>query len=148
MLSTLITIGVSIFVGIGFARAVFGETVFPGPLGWAFILTAAAFSMGLGLAIGMATGSARATNALVNLISMPLLFLAGIVIPESNLPGWARPIANYFPLGRALKDLRLLELYHRPAIELLPDLVLLGLAALTTLLLAVILYGWKVKRLD
>lgn len=148
MLSTIITIGVSIFVGIGFAKVVFGETVFPSLFGWAFILTAATFSMGLGLAIGMSTGSARATNALVNLIAMPLLFLAGIVIPESVLPGWARPIVNYFPLGRALKDLRLLELYHRPPIELLPDLALLGLTALATLLFAVVLYGWRVKRLD
>ncbi|ASJ10097.1 ABC transporter [Thermococcus sp. P6] len=148
MLSTFIVITGSILIGIAYAKLVFGHTVFPGPLGWLMVFLASLFSMSLGLAIAMGTRSIRATNALVNLLSMPLLFLAGIVIPESVLPGWARPIANYFPLGRALKDLRLLELYHRPPVELLPDLAFLGLATLMTLLLAVILYGWRVKRLD
>ncbi|WP_010477585.1 ABC transporter permease [Thermococcus zilligii] len=147
MLSTFTVITVSILIGIGYSRLVFGETVFPGLAGWGIIGLAAVFSMGLGLAIAMGTRSMKATNALVNLISMPLLFLAGIVIPESVLPGWAKPIANYFPLGRALKDLRLLELYHRPPGEVLPDVVWLAACSLGMLLIAVLLYNWAVKRL-
>ncbi|EEB74287.1 ABC transporter permease [Thermococcus sp. AM4] len=148
MLSTFVVITISILIGIAYARLVFGETVFPGLIGWALIFLAAVFSMGLGLAIAMATGSIKATNALVNLISMPLLFLAGIVIPESILPGWARPIANYLPLGRALKDLRLLELYHRPAEEIAPDLLWLSVGAFGTLLIAVLLYNRGIKRME
>ncbi|MBO8175389.1 MAG: ABC transporter permease [Thermococcus sp.] len=147
MLSTFITIMVSIFVGITYAKLVFGETVFPSPLGWLIIFIAAVFSMSLGLAIAMGTRSIKATNAIVNLISMPLLFLAAIVIPESILPEWARPIANYFPLGRALKDLRLLELYHRPASEIMPDVLWLALGSFCMLVIAVLLYNWAVKRL-
>ncbi|WP_456321118.1 ABC transporter permease [Palaeococcus sp. (in: euryarchaeotes)] len=147
MLSTFITIMVSIFVGITYAKLAFGETVFPSPLGWLIIFIAAVFSMSLGLAIAMGTRSIKATNAIVNLVSMPLLFLAAIVVPESILPEWARPIANYFPLGRALKDLRLLELYHRPASEIMPDVLWLALGSFGMLVIAVLLYNWAVKRL-
>ncbi len=147
MLSTFITIMVSIFIGITYAKLAFGETVFPSPLGWLIIFIAAVFSMSLGLAIAMGTRSIKATNAIVNLVSMPLLALAAIVVPESILPEWARPIANYFPLGRALKDLRLLELYHRPASEIMPDVLWLALGSFGMLVIAVLLYNWAVKRL-
>ena len=147
MLSTFIVITVSILIGIGYAKLVFGETVFPSALGWLIIFLAAVFSMSLGLAIAMGTRSIKATNAIVNLISMPLLFLAGIVIPASILPEWAKPIANYFPLGTALKSLRLLELYHRPASEILPSIAWVAGSAFGMLLIAVVLYNWAIKRL-
>ncbi|NJE01734.1 ABC transporter permease [Thermococcus sp. JdF3] len=148
MLSTFIIITVSILIGIAYARLVFGETIFPGPLGWVIIFLAAVFSMSLGLAIAMGTRSIKATNAIVNLISMPLLFLAGIVIPASVLPEWARPIADYFPLGTALKSLRLLELYHRPASEVLPDVAWVAVSSFGMLLVAILLYNWAVRRLQ
>ena len=148
MTSTFIVITVSILIGIGYSKLVFGETVFPSLAGWVIIALAAVFSMSLGLAIAMGTRSMKATNAIVNLISMPLLFLAGIVIPAAILPDWAKPIANYFPLGRALKDLRLLELYHRPLSEVLPDMAWLAVTSLGMLLIAVILYNWAIKRLQ
>ncbi|ASJ02431.1 ABC transporter [Thermococcus profundus] len=148
MISTFIVITVSILIGVGYSKLVFGETVFPGPLGWAIIVLAAVFSMSLGLAIAMGTRSMKATNAVVNLISMPLLFLAGVVIPESILPNWAKPIAEYFPLGRALKDLRLLEIYHRPPQEIAPDVVWLAAGAFGMLIVAVLLYRWAIRRLQ
>ncbi|GAB6102528.1 hypothetical protein JCM16138_17510 [Thermococcus atlanticus] len=148
MLSTFLIIMISIIFGLAYARAVFGETVVPSPLGWLIIFIASVFSMSLGLAIAMATRSIKSTTAVVNFISMPLLFLAGIVIPESIVPGWARPIVNYFALGRALKDFRLLEIYHRPAGDITSGLVLITVETAAVFLIAVFLYGWAVKRLE
>jgi len=148
MLSTFLVIMISIVVGLVYAKFVFGETIVPSVFGWIIIFIASLFSMSLGLAIAMGTRSIRSTTAVVNFISMPLLFLAGIVVPESALPKWARPIANYFPLGRALKDFRLLEIYNRPASEIAPDILWIGLATLTSLIIAVVLYNWAVKRLE
>jgi len=148
MLSTFIVITASILIGMGYSKLIFKETVFPDPTGWLIIGLSVVFSMSLGLAIAMGTRSMKATNALVNLISMPLLFLAAIVIPESILPEWARPIADYFPLGTALKDLRLLEIYHRPPGEVFPDAVWIAINSLVMLLIAVALYNWAVRRLQ
>lgn len=148
MLSTFFIIMISIVIGIFYSRLVFGETIYPSFLGWSLIFIASLFSMSLGLSIAMLTRSIKSTTAIVNFISMPLLFLAGIVLPESVLPSWAKPIVNYFPLGRALKDLRLLELYNRPASEIIPDLIWLSLITLGALTIAVLLYNWVVKRLE
>ncbi|WP_461865527.1 ABC transporter permease [Thermococcus sp.] len=148
MLSTFLIIMVSIFVGLGYAKLVFGETIVPSPLGWLIIFIASIFSMSLGLTIAMATRSIKSTTAVVNFVSMPLLFLAGIVIPESIVPSWARPIANYFALGRALKEFRLLEIYHRPVSEIMPGLVLISIETAVVFLTAIALYKWAIKRLE
>lgn len=147
-LSTFMTITVSILIGIAYARVVFGSTLFPSPFGWLVIFTAAMFSMGLGLAIAMLTRSQRSTTALVNLVSMPLLFLGGIVIPESILPGWAKPIANYFPLGRALEVLRLSDIYGRSPGELMGDFTYVLAWSALMMGLAVLSYAWAVKRME
>lgn len=147
-LSTLTTIIVSILIGIAYARLVFGATLFPSPFGWLIIFTAAVFSMSLGLAIAMLTRSERSTTAVVNLVSMPLLFLAGIVIPESIMPEWAKPIAYYFPLGRALKVLRLSDIYGRPPGELMGDFTYALVWSVVMAVLAVASYAWAVKRME
>ncbi|AAL81136.1 ABC transporter permease [Pyrococcus furiosus DSM 3638] len=147
-LSTLTTIIVSIIIGIGYARVVFGATLFPSLFGWAIIFTAAVFSMSLGLAIVMLTRSERSTPAVVNLVSMPLLFLAGIVIPESIMPEWARPIAHYFPLGRALKVLRLSDIYGRPPGELVGDFIYVLIWSVLMAMVAVASYAWAIRRID
>lgn len=148
MLSTFLVIMFSIVVGLGYAKLLFGETIIPSLLGWVIIFIDSLFSMSLGLAIAMGTRSIKSTTAVVNFVSMPLLFLAGIVVPESVLPKWVRPIANYFPLGRALKDFRLLEIYKRSASEIAPDILWLSLATLITLIIALVLYNWAVKRIE
>ncbi len=148
MLSTFFIIMVSIFVGLVYSRVVFGETIVPSPLGWLIIFTASVFSMSLGLAIAMATRSIKSTTAVVNFISMPLLFLAGIVIPESIVPSWARPLTEYFALGRALKDFRLLEIYHRPVRDIMPGLTLVGVETAVMFLIALLLYRRAIKRME
>ncbi|GAB6135913.1 ABC transporter permease [Thermococcus prieurii] len=148
LLSTTVVIFGSIVALIIFSRVAFGATIVPSPLGWALLLTAGAFSMGLGLAIAMLTRSIRATSAAINLVSWPIMFLAGIVVPPSTLPSWAMPFVNYFPIGRALKDFRLLEIYHVSPGSVVGDLLPLAAVSLGTLAVAVAVYGWAVKRLE
>jgi len=148
LLSTTVVIFGSIVGLMVFSRLFFGATIVPSPLGWALLLTAGAFSMGLGLAIAMLTRSIRATSAAINLVSWPMMFLAGIVVPPSTLPNWTRPFVDYFPIGRALRDFRLLEIYHVPQSSVAGDLVFLSLTSLGMLFLAIAAYGWAVKRLE
>ncbi|WP_099209992.1 ABC transporter permease [Thermococcus henrietii] len=148
LLSTTVVIFGSIVALIIFSRVAFGATIIPSPLGWALLLTAGAFSMGLGLAIAMLTRSIRATSAAINLVSWPMMFLAGIVVPPSTLPNWARPFVDYFPIGRALKDFRLLEIYHVSPGNVVGDLLPLAAVSIGTLAVAVAVYGWAVKRLE
>ncbi|NPA47011.1 MAG: ABC transporter permease [Thermococci archaeon] len=147
-ISTIVVILGSIFGLIAFSWLVFKATIWPSPVGWAFLLAASLFSMGLGLMIAMITRNVRTTSAAINLISWPMMFLAGIVVPPSTLPGWARSFVNYFPIGRALKDFRLLEIHHVRTSSVIVDLILLLGIGAGTMLAAAAVYGWTVRRIE
>jgi len=148
LLSTTVVIFGSILGLIAFSQLVFGSTIFPSLLGWVLLLIGGAFSMGLGLAIAMLTRNVRATSLTINLVSWPMMFLAGIAVPPSTLPNWARPFVDYFPLGRALKDFRLLEIYHVSPSQVAPDVPWLLAASLAVLILAALTYARTVRTLE
>jgi len=148
LLSTTVVIFGSILGLIAFSQLVFGTTIFPSLLGWVLLLIGGAFSMGLGLAIAMLTRNVRATSAAINLVSWPMMFLAGIAVPPSVLPGWTGVFVNYFPLGRALKDFRLLEIYHVTPSQVAPDVPWLLAASLAVLILAALTYARTVRTLE
>ncbi|EHP86062.1 ABC transporter permease [Methanotorris formicicus] len=146
-LSSLAIIFVSIVVGLLFSKIVFGETIIPSIWGWFLIFIGCLFSMSLGLSIAMTTGSSKSTNTIIYLTSMPLLFLSGIVIPETILPSWAKIFVNYFPTGRILKDFRLLELNNIPVSNIYQDVIVLSLITLIIVVVSVMLYSKMVNEI-
>ena len=82
-----------------------GLVLFGAPIPWgsvglvavALVAGAASFST-LGIAITAIIPSREAAPALVNLIVLPLYFLSGIFIPESEIPGGVLDVASVFPV--------------------------------------------------
>jgi ABC-2 type transport system permease protein len=146
-LSSLTIIFVSIIVGLLFSKIVFGETILPSIWGWYLILIGSLFSMSLGLSIAMLTGSSKSTNTIIYLTSMPLLFLSGIVIPDTILPSWAKIFVDYFPIGRMIKDLRLLELNNIPVSNIIQDIIVLSIVTLAVVVVSVILYSKMINKI-
>jgi ABC-2 type transport system permease protein len=146
-LSSIVIIFVSIIVGLVFSKIVFGETILPSIWGWFLIFIGSLFSMSLGLSIAMLTDSSKSTNSIIYLTSMPLLFLSGIVIPDTILPSWAKIFVNYFPTGRILKDFRLLELNNIPISSIYQDIIILSIITLITVVVSVILYSKMINRI-
>ena len=52
----------------------------------------------LGYALVTAVGSEDAAQPLVQAIMLPLYFISGVFIPNVNLPGWLRHVAEFFPV--------------------------------------------------
>jgi ABC-2 type transport system permease protein len=81
------------------ATLVFGRVFFGVPFSveeWpAFVVAIAAAVVGLGL-LGLVLATTfvlyRHANALSNMLEFPVLFVTGLLVPLSLLPGWARPI--------------------------------------------------------
>ena len=146
-LSSLTIIFVSIVVGLVFSKIVFGETILPSIWGWYLIFMGSLFSMSLGLSIAMLTGSSKSTNTIIYLTSMPLLFLSGIVIPDTILPSWAKIFVDYFPIGRMIKDLRLLELNNIPVSNIIQDIIVLSIVTLAVVVVSVILYSKMINKI-
>jgi ABC-2 type transport system permease protein len=82
-----------------------GLVLFGAPIPWgsldlvavALVVGAASFST-LGIAITAIIPSREAAPALVNLIVLPLYFLSGIFIPESEIPTGVLDVASVFPV--------------------------------------------------
>lgn len=82
-----------------------GAVLFGAPVPWStlplvvltLVVGAASFST-LGLAITAAIPSRDAAPAIVNLITLPLFFLSGIFIPESEIPDGVLAAASLFPV--------------------------------------------------
>ena len=61
------------------------------------VVGAAAFCV-LGYALSTAIQSADAAQPMVQAIMLPLYFISGVFIPNVNLPGWLRHVAEVFPV--------------------------------------------------
>lgn len=52
----------------------------------------------LGFALTTAIGSEDAAQPMVQAVMLPLYFISGVFIPNVNLPGWLRDVAQVFPV--------------------------------------------------
>lgn len=76
---------------------------FPGSvLGWlvTYLLTAASL-LGLAALVAALAPSAKIANAITSILFFPLMFFAGLWLPQQQMPHWLRTISEYTPLGAA-----------------------------------------------
>jgi ABC-2 type transport system permease protein len=80
---------------------------FPGSLlGWlvTYLLTAAAM-LGLAALIAAVTPTAKLASGIASGLFFPLMFFAGLWLPQQQMPHWLREISHYTPLGAASQAL-------------------------------------------
>ena len=77
----------------------------PGELAVALLVGAASFAA-LGLAITGVIRSAEGASALVNAISLPLVFISGVFFSVDSLPGFLQAVAEVSPLTYLLRLVR------------------------------------------
>jgi ABC-type multidrug transport system permease subunit len=103
LLVSLIVSGWAVFMPIGIVLGLFAHLRYgmPFPAAWPSLLLF--ISLGvvafrcLGLIIAGVANSTQETNAMIQLLFMPMLFLSGATIPLGLLPLWARAIATFMP---------------------------------------------------
>jgi ABC-2 type transport system permease protein len=97
----------------------------------------------LGYALSTAVESADAAQPMVQAIILPLYFISGVFIPNVNVPGWLRHVAEVFPVQH-LAD----GLHHAydPAVHGIgirwSDLAVLSVWALVGLAVALRRFSW------
>lgn len=100
--------------------------------------------LGLGLMISSFSKSVIAFNGIVNFVQLPLVILGGVFFSIAGFPLWLRRIAELLPLtefNSAVRDLIFGSVGFNNVSELYPELAVLGVWAVVTLLLA----GWKFR---
>ncbi len=95
--SAVLTAGLALFLGLPMAR--------PGLFAAGLFLGAGTFSL-LGLIASVMVKEVFEAMTLMNFFRFPLLFISGIFMPLSEMPGWIKPIAYASPLTHVAELLR------------------------------------------
>jgi ABC-2 type transport system permease protein len=98
--------------------------------------------LSLGLLAGAISKTEQAATALANLVILPMAFLGGAFVPLAFAPAWIQKVSYVMPLRYLVTGVQdVMARGDGPSAAVLPVVVLLGIAAVLTLV-AVRLFRW------
>jgi len=115
------------------------------PVALVYLFTTSIAFSSLGVIIALKLGSIEGFQMIVNLLTMPLMFMSGVFYPVNTMPDWMKVFAQFNPLSYSVHSVRYwltganvgLE-YMTPTI----DIAILAAAAITLLVIA----GWAFNK--
>lgn len=102
--------------------------------------------MTLGFVIAGIANTMEMAIALTNLIGLPMMFLAGVFYPVSQLPAFLKPLTEILPLRYLTSALRAVVSHGASLAHLRGDLVALALMALICGFLAIKCFRWEMPH--
>jgi len=106
------------------------------------VIAGALTFLSIGLLAGSITRTEQAATALANLIILPMAFLGGAFVPLAFAPAWIQKVSYVMPLRYLVVGVQdVIARGDGPSAAVLPIVVLLGIAAVLTLV-AVRLFRW------
>lgn len=126
-----------------FARLLFHVPMFGsyGTFTLVSLLGAVAFAA-LGLLVAIRAHSEESVGGLINLVSMPMLFLSGVFFSADNFPGWLQPFIRALPLTMLNDALRGIMLEGTGLSALGLTLALLAAWTVVPLVMALRWFRW------
>jgi len=115
------------------------------PVALVYLFTTSIAFSSLGVIIALKLGSIEGFQMIVNLLTMPLMFMSGVFYPVNTMPDWMKVFAQFNPLSYSVHSVRYwltganvgLE-YMTPTI----DIAILAAAAIILLVVA----GWAFNK--
>jgi ABC-2 type transport system permease protein len=102
--------------------------------------------MTIGFFIAGVANTMEVASALTNIVSLPMMFLAGVFYPISQLPRFIKPLADILPLRYLTSGLRAVVVHGTPLTHLTNDFIALALVAVVCGALAVKFFRWEMPR--
>ncbi len=102
-LQVMVIMGIAAAMGVKFAAGIPGVII--------ILLLAMAFSAilsGLSLSLAAVVRTQETLMAIVNFLTMPLMFTSNALFPRAAMPTWLSTIAAYNPVTHAVKPIRIL----------------------------------------
>lgn len=98
---------------------------------------------GIGLALGGWAKNERQAAPLSNLITFPMIFLAGTFFPRFLMPEWLQSVSNYLPLTPVIDGIRLIVTEGKGIFEIMPQVGLLALWSVIIYFIAFRVFRWE-----
>lgn len=105
------------------------------------LLGALAFAS-LGLLVAIRARTEESVGGLINLVSMPMLFLSGVFFSSENFPGWLQPFIHVLPLTLVNDSLRAIMLEGAGLMSQGASMAMLAGWAVIPTVLALRLFRW------
>lgn len=119
----------------------------PWPERWASllsILSLGTFAMrAIGLIVASVANTVSESNILVQLIYVPMLFLSGVTIPISALPGWAQEISRLLPSTYLFNSVNAVVVRAESLVQHLDAVASLLIATAIALVVSLKLFRWE-----
>jgi len=97
----------------------------------------------LGLLMAVRSSSEEFAGGVLNLISMPMMFLSGVWFSLEGLHPWVQGIAQIFPLTHMIHALRAVMTEGASLATVSPSLMMLALMTTVFLGLGILLFKWE-----
>jgi ABC-2 type transport system permease protein len=137
VISQLVLVAVQVVVLLGVGHVMYGVGLGPSPaLVVLMLLVGALCFLGGGFLIAGIANRDQAAIVLMNLITLPQLFIAGIFYPVSGAPAWLRDLSVIMPLKYFADGLRGLMAQAQSLSAVTPDLLVLIGIGIVVLVLA------------
>jgi ABC-2 type transport system permease protein len=98
---------------------------------------------GIGMMVAGLVNSAQEAQILTQVLFFGLLFLSGAAVPLDHLPGFLQHFSLFLPPTMMVLAGQGLMIQHQSLILHIPELLALGLTALSSLSLAAVLFRWE-----
>jgi ABC-2 type transport system permease protein len=107
-----------------------------------FLVVGPFFFVSLGMLVGSVSNSPEAASVVGNLVTFPMMFLAGTFFPVSSMPMYLQGVAHVLPLYYLIDGLTNVMIYNNygPA---LVDLGVMAVISVVTFALAVRFFRWR-----
>jgi ABC-2 type transport system permease protein len=96
----------------------------------------------LGMLVGTVTKNPETAGVIGNIVTFPMMFLAGTFFPISSMPDYLQTFAHVLPLFYVTEGLNNVMVYNNIPNALI-DIAVLGILTLVILVLAVKLFKWR-----
>jgi ABC-2 type transport system permease protein len=97
----------------------------------------------IGFFVGSLSRSQDAAAAIGNVVTLPMIFLAGVFFPLDTAPGWLQQVARFLPLTYLADGLRDVAIRGHSVASTLPDLAVLGGVTVGVVLVSLRLFRWE-----
>ncbi|MDR2699587.1 MAG: ABC transporter permease [Nitrososphaerota archaeon] len=96
----------------------------------------------LGMLVGTVTKNPETAGVIGNIVTFPMMFLAGTFFPIDSMPGYLQSVAHVLPLFYVTEGLNNVMVYNNISSALI-DVAVLGVITLVIFILAVKLFKWR-----